>query len=276
MSIRSTFETQGYVAIPDLLSATELANARAAISDLIEETAFSERSELRGYAGKSLSFCSLDSDFFVQFEPGYEPSEDRKEELELHVRKLMNYDREHPALECIAYGHSRLQPILEELIGPAPEMFQSMALIKPPFIGSEKPWHQDNAYFNVTPLDAVVGVWIALDDATVENGCMHVIPGGHRLGALKHHHDKDCEILQDRLDPADAIPVELPAGGALLFYGMLPHQTPPNRSPDRRRALQYHYHAASAVRIPTESYDQVFAERDGTPASCEAARLAGI
>ena len=56
-----------------------------------------------------------------------------------------------------------------------------MALLKPPR-GREKPWHQDHAYFNL-PLDTpIVGVWIALDEATPENGCMHVIPGSHREG----------------------------------------------------------------------------------------------
>ena len=82
--------------------------------------------------------------------------------------------------------------------------------------------------------------------------------------------------MADRLDPSLAVPVELPPGGALLFYGMLPHQTPPNRSPDRRRALQFHYHAATATRLPAADYDRVYAEADGTPASCEAARQQGI
>ena len=275
MSFESDFQEQGFVAVPDLLSSVEVEAARKAISDTIARYGFTEDGDVRR-EGRSAAFQSRNSACFVQFEPGYDPQPGGEDEWELHVRKLMNYDRELPAFENIAHGHPRLSQLLEAILGPAPHLFQSMALIKPPFIGSEKPWHQDNAYFNVTPLDAVVGVWIALDDATVENGCMHVIPGGQRLGALKHHHDKDCEILAGRLNPEDAVPVELPAGGALLFYGMLPHQTPPNRSPERRRALQYHYHAATAQRTSTDQYDRIYAEADGTPASCEAARQAGI
>ncbi len=71
----------------------------------------------------------------------------------------------------------RLIAILDQLIGPGARMIQDMALMKPPHRGAEKPWHQDNAYFDWTPLDGVLGVWIALDPATVENGCMQIAPG---------------------------------------------------------------------------------------------------
>ena len=54
------------------------------------------------------------------------------------------------------------------------------ALAKPPFIGSEKPWHQDNAYFNWRPLEKVATAWLALDDATPENGCVWARAGSHR------------------------------------------------------------------------------------------------
>lgn len=273
--LKQAFEAKGYLVMEALLTADEVEAARQAIRSCVAHTA-DQPGERRGGVGQAVTLHARESAFFFQLEPGVYPDSVPSDELELKVRKLMNFDREHPAFESIAHAHARLGPVLEALLGADPVLFQSMALIKPPHIGSEKPWHQDNAYFNVTPLNAVVGVWIALDAATVENGCMHVIPGGHRMGAMRHHHDKDCEIMADRLDPSQAVPVELPPGGALLFYGMLPHQTPPNRSPDRRRALQFHYHAATATRLPAADYDRVYAEADGTPASCEAARQQGI
>ena len=150
-----------------------------------------------------------------------------------------------------------------------------IALSKPPFIGSEKPWHQDNAYFNWLPLGLVGTVWIALDDATVENGCMHVLPGRHRLDALKHYHTIDCEILPDRFDRSAAVPVELPAGGAMWFSAMLPHQTPPNRSDQRRRALQFQFRGVETRAVSKEEFGKVFAEADGTPASCALAYETG-
>ena len=146
-----------------------------------------------------------------------------------------------------------------------------MALVKPPTGGVEKPWHQDNAYFAIEDMDKVLGTWIALDDATISNGCMHVLKGGHLLGPLRHHHTFDCEIVPGRIDPASATPIKLKAGGILIFHGNLPHKTPANTSPDRRRALQYHYRTSDNEIISKDEYFGIFKESDGTPASCMAA-----
>ena len=130
--------------------------------------------------------------------------------------------------------------------------------------------------FSIKDMDGVAGTWIALDDVTVDNGCMHVLPGQHRLGPLRHHHTFDCEILPDRIDPSKAVPVELKAGGMLIFHSNLPHQTPANSSPLRRRALQYHYRQRENAIIPTEEFDSIFKEADWTPASCSAAQRFGF
>ena len=99
---------------------------------------------------------------------------------------------------------------------------KSMAIVKPARIGINKPWHQDNAYFALQNLDDVRGTWIALDDSTIENGCMRFIPGGHKTGPVRHHHTYDCEIVLGRIDPSEAVAVELKAGGIILFHGISP------------------------------------------------------
>ncbi len=274
------FHEMGYLAFENVLSPAEVAQARADISTLIGDFAFNpERATWEkpstdrtdsNYAG--WMFQSRTSRFGIWLQGGCEPSPDAPDEIEPMVRKLMWFERETPLFEQLAFTHPRLHGVLGSLLGEGYKLFQTMGLIKPAHIGTEKPWHQDNAYFSVTPLDAIVGVWIALDDAAADNGCMHVLEGGHKLGALRHHHTFDCEILPGRIDAAQARPIELKAGGALFFYGMLPHQTPPNRSDKRRRALQYHYHRADASAVPTQEYNRIFAEADGTPASCRAAR----
>ena len=109
--------------------------------------------------------------------------------------------------------------------------------MKPPFHGAEKPWHQDTAYFDYTPLGGVIGVWIALDEATVENGCMQVIPGSHLDGPAKHYHVRDCQLEDGGVRVDRAVVVPLKPGGALFFSGLIHHGTPPNTSGDRRRAL---------------------------------------
>lgn len=264
------FRNDGYLAFENVLAPHEVEEARATISTLVRKSVREEGFELKGGWVRSTS-----NRFHVQFE-GKQPVSDLNaqtdEEIELRVRKLMCYCEASSFFREMSVNHPRIRGVVESLIGAAPILFQDMALVKPPFIGSEKPWHQDNAYFAVTPLDAVLGVWIALDEATVENGCMHVLKGEHKAGPRKHYHDRDCEIVPDRIDATRGVPVELAAGGAMFFAGMLPHQTPPNASPQRRRALQFHYRSAESRIVDRSEYNRVYAEADGTPASCEAAR----
>ncbi len=260
------FQEQGYLAFTDVISPQEVSDARDALSELVQRVANDPTTVKKGPfwspEGKRIS---------VQFEKGYEPQGADEADLELNVRKLMYYQEEHPHFGYLSNNHPKILGILSSILGEDALLYADQAMIKPALIGTEKPWHQDNAYFKVTPLSAICGVWIALEDATIENGCMHVLAGQHKRGALKHHHTHDCEILPDRIVPAQAVPVELPAGGAMFFSGLLPHQTPPNKSPHRRRALQFHYRAKSSEIIETEEYFKVFAEADGTPASCAAA-----
>ncbi len=142
---------------------------------------------------------------------------------------------------------------LVSLLGEHIKVIQDMALIKPPRIGSEKPAHQDAAYFEVEPFDQIVGTWWALDRATVENGCMHVWPGTHRLPVVEH---QDIEgtphkvIPSSYLHPARPIALPMEPGDVLLFSSRIFHYTPPNRSDHRRRALQVHYGSAHCRLIP--------------------------
>ncbi|MBT3273440.1 MAG: phytanoyl-CoA dioxygenase family protein, partial [Spirochaetales bacterium] len=211
-----------------------------------------------------------------QFEAGEEINYSDPSTLELRLRKYMWLHDEAPVLQKIYQCHARIQGIVASILGEQSELYQSMALVKPPKIGVDKPWHQDNAYFATKDPDGVLGTWIALDNSTVENGCMHFIPGGHKAGPLRHRHTHDCEIVEDRIHKADAIPVELPPGGIIFFHGNIPHFTPPNSSQTRRRALQYHYRRSSNVIISSEEYDAVFTEADGSPASCDAVRRIGF
>lgn len=261
----ATFQQQGYLACADLLSPAEVSRARVRLDELVAETAADPAAVLNGQVLQRPG-----QPFHVQFEPSAKPASVRDPELGLKVRKLAWYCAIDPFFGALAGRHPRLHGVLASILGAHPIMFQDMALVKPPFIGSEKPWHQDNAYFAVAPLEQVVGVWIALDDATRANGCMHVLPGGHRRGPLCHYHGRDCEIRPSRLADVTPTAIELPPGGALFFLGMLPHMTPPNQGPLRRRALQLHYRSATSSILDRPAYDRLYCEADGTPASCAA------
>ena len=164
------------------------------------------------------------------------------------VRKLMHFGKHDSRLAALSH-HLKLLAVVRRLLGnKEPELFQEMALIKPPHIGREKPWHQDNAYFDLPFGTPVVGVWIALDEATVENGCMQLLPGYHRKGPIIHFQRRDWQICDTEMLGRKSVAAPLPPGGLLLFDGMLPHGTPHNGSAMRRRALQFHY-APAGVKL---------------------------
>ena len=107
------------------------------------------------------------------------------------------------------------------------------------------------AYFNLPLETTVVGVWIALDEATADNGCMMVIPGSHKKGAQIHFRRRDWQICDTDVARGVALSVPLKPGSCLLFHGLIHHGTPANRTDQRRRALQYHYCSAHAEEMPT-------------------------
>lgn len=270
------YHRDGYLAFTDVLSAEEVQASKASLSSIVERLRHEHRTLKNSY-GRVWGSGSV----MIQFEQGYEPTGADDPEAELKVRKFHDFVGVDEHLTFLARAHEKIQGVLNCLIGSDPLLMQNMALVKPPFFGSEKPWHQDDAYFKVAPLEAVCGVWIALDEAGEDNGCMHVLPGGHKVGALRHYHGKDCEIVPDRLqsgavDVRNAVPVPLPAGGALFFSGILPHQTPPNISAERRRALQFHYRSQDSRIVDETEYDGIFVEQDGSPASCTAAARRGF
>lgn len=166
------------------------------------------------------------------------------------IRKLAYFVEFDSRLKALSH-HVQLWATVRRLLGDRePFMFQDMALIKPPRLGREKPWHQDHAYFEYELGTPVVGVWIALDEATVENGCMQILPGRHKEGPIIHFQRRDWQICDNQMTGTRSVAVPLPPGGLLFFDGLLPHGTPHNSSPNRRRALQFHYAPADAVKAP--------------------------
>ena len=153
------FAADGYLAMEGVLTPDDIAAAAAALSDIAH--------------GRT----PHDGSLFVQAEPLVQQGglEAPPDDPERRIRKVAAFCAADARLGRLA-AHPRLVPILDQLLGPGARMIQDMALLKPPFLGSEKPWHQDAAYFNWAPLDGVLGVWLALDSATVDNGCMQVIP----------------------------------------------------------------------------------------------------
>jgi phytanoyl-CoA hydroxylase len=243
------YREQGYLAMNGLFTPAEVETAKQALADIAWRRVWNDK-------------------IGVQEEPYFAGggADARIDDPELRIRKVWKFCQADARLAGLA-AHPRLVPLLDQLIGPDSRMVQDMALLKPPFHGAEKPWHQDTAYFDWTPLGGVIGVWIALDAATVENGCMQVIPGSHLAGPAQHYHVRDCQIADGRVNVDGAVVVPLEPGGALFFSGLLHHGTPPNMSADRRRALQYHYAAKGCTRMSIREHGELF-DDDGAYAGC--------
>lgn len=188
------------------------------------------------------------------------------EERELSVRKIYEFVNCIQPLYEIAH-HPGLIACVEKLLGEKAILIQDMALLKPPHGGGEKPWHQDMAYGPLAYDKAVVGVWIALDEAGLDNGCMHVIPRSHMDGGTPHYAKRDWQVCDDNVQVERDVAVPLPPGGVLFFHGLLVHGTPPNFSIKRRRALQFHYAAASSVKMSAKEYKRMFTN-EMTGAQC--------
>jgi len=143
--------------------------------------------------------------------------------------------------------------LLTKVIGPNVKCMQSMLFVK----ASGKPgqaWHQDEDFIP-TRDRSLTGAWIALDDATVVNGCLWVLPKSQRPGILwpqQEHENRnfDCtrESHQFPWRDEDSVPVEVKAGSIVFFNGYLLHRSLPNRATEGfRRSLVNHYMSAESL-----------------------------
>ncbi len=130
-------------------------------------------------------------------------------------------------------GQRVFQDLGHDLIGPDVRLYWDQGVYKKPEKPTEFPWHQDNGYTFVEPQQYLT-CWVALNDATVSNGCPWVVPGLHRAGTLEHWPaEAGFQCLED---PDGAVPVEAPAGSIVVFSSLTPHATGPNTSGAVRKA----------------------------------------
>lgn len=160
-------------------------------------------------------------------------------------------------------AHPVIVDVLTRVIGPNVKAMQSMLFIK----ASGKPgqaWHQDEDYIP-TRDRSLCGAWIAMDDATLDNGCLWIIPGSNKPGILWPqfpHNDPrfDCamESYNFPYRDEDAVPVEVPRGSIVFFNGYTLHRSLPNRAPAGRfrRVLVNHYMSAESF-LPWHAKEKV-------------------
>jgi phytanoyl-CoA hydroxylase len=222
----SDYVEQGFLAVEHLLSADELAELK---QDVVK------------IARGAYSSGNTDS-----LPPDASEQEVLKSVLCIHqphhvspvIDKFVRHPRICGALAQIAGAHL---PWWDGSV----KCMQSMFFVKPPGFQGQA-WHQDEIYIP-TRDRSLVGAWIAVDDATIENGCLWVLPGSHRKGYLypQRTHDKTDEFdgaeESHGFDDTDMQPVEVKAGTLVFFHGYLLHRSQKNRSQNYRRVLVSHY-----------------------------------
>ena len=149
-----------------------------------------------------------------------------------------------PVFDRFSRG-DKLAALAQDLGLAQPLIWQSMYIFKQPGIGGEVGWHQDATFFDTTPI-SVTTFWFALEDATRDNGCLWAEPGGHK-GPLRERFVKSgAGAKMEKLDATPwpssqtAVPLEVKAGALVVFHGLLPHYSAPNRSSVSRHAYTLH------------------------------------
>jgi ectoine hydroxylase-related dioxygenase (phytanoyl-CoA dioxygenase family) len=189
---------------------------------------------------------------------------------DLHAENRNNAHLVLPFLAELAV-HEVVVDCVRSLVADPVALSSSVLFIKEPQTGSHVTWHQDATYMGLEP-DDFVTAWIALTPSTVENGCVSVIPGTHRLGIVKHTDAYGADNILTRgqyvdVDDSSAVDLVLAPGQMSLHHPHLVHGSQPNRSDDRRVGVAFQSYLGAGVR-PTRGEHHVMAldERTVDPA----------
>ncbi len=150
----------------------------------------------------------------------------------IHLVRRSQFLREFSASQVFA-------DLCHDLIGPDVRLYWYQAVYKKREYPKDFPWHQDNGYTFIEP-QAYLTCWIALSEATIDNGCPWIIPGGHLRGTLMHRASETGYVCREE-DGPEATPVPVRAGSMVVFSSLTPHRTGPNLTKAVRKTyiLQY-------------------------------------
>jgi phytanoyl-CoA hydroxylase len=258
---QAQYQQDGYLVLPHFKTAAEIAAVRQRAGQIVDafdpprNTAiFSTQDDKRQIDDYFMQSATRVRCFLE--EEAFGPDGGLRQAKALSINKIGHalHDLD-PVFDAFSHG-----PALAELaadLGLAQaQIWQSMYIFKQPGIGGEVSWHQDATFFETTPI-TVTTFWFALEDATLDNGCLWLQPGGHR-GPLrerfvKTHATSGNAAAMEKLDATpwpdqhSAIPLPCEAGTLVVFHGLLPHYSAPNRSPVSRHAYTLHATDATAA-----------------------------
>jgi len=259
------YEHDGFLVLEDFIDADDCARLRTRAAELVRE--FDPRGVISIFSTHEQTRTSddyfLESGDKIRFffeENAFLSDGTLRQSKEQSINKIGHAIHD---LDPVFNRFSRT-PQIEGLVGElgiaAPLLVQSMYIFKQPNIGGEVTCHQDATFLYTEPLH-LVGLWFALEDATIENGCLWVIRGGHKLGLRSRF--VRAEDGGTRFDEFDAAswpeeklePLEAKQGTLIVLHPLLPHLSRENRSPRSRQAYTLHIIDAAA-HYPKENWLQ--------------------
>jgi len=255
------YHQNGFIALPNFKSTVEMAALRARAQQMVDafdpvssKTVFTTNDQVRTVDRYFLDSATRSSCFFE--EEAFDAQGQLKQAKALSINKIGHamHDLD-PVFDAFSRGPA-LAAVAANVGLIDPQIWQSMVIFKQPGIGGEVGWHQDATFFDSTPI-TVTTFWFALEDATLENGCLWVEPGGHRGPLRERFVRRGDTVTMEKLDATpwpdnrSAVPLEVKPGTLVVFHGLLPHYSAPNRSAHSRHAYTLHVTDARSAYAPT-------------------------
>jgi phytanoyl-CoA hydroxylase len=250
-SDHETYHRNGYLILANFISADDCHRLRQRIADLIPElthtmTPFMIFTTTHQDTSKDDYFLESATQIKIFLEPtATDASGQLKVPLEQAINKIghAQHDRD-PVFREFSY-QPKILTLARELGLSDPVIMQSMYLFKQPRIGGEVTCHQDGTFLYTEP-DTTLGFWYALEDATIQNGCLWAIPGGH-VQPLRSRFVRTPEggtkfEIYDATpwDLRPMVPLEVSAGSLIVLHSRLPHMSYANQSDKSRQAYSLH------------------------------------
>ena len=247
---RAQYNRDGFLVLPAFVETSSCDRLRARAEELVRDfdasgivSIFSTHEQSR--LSDDYFLTSGDKIRFFFEEDAFLPNGTLKQDKEKSINKIGHALHD---LDPVFSEFSRTTDIAQlvaDLGIERPVLLQGMYIFKQPKIGGEVTCHQDSTFLYTEPID-IVGLWFALEDATLENGCLWAIPGGHKLG-LKSRWLRTAEggmkfeIFDSNPWPEEKlVPLEVRKGGLIILNGLSPHKSLANRSTKSRHAYTLH------------------------------------
>ncbi len=247
---KTNYDTNGFVILDGFVSTTDCDRLRNRAADLVSEfdpagivSIFSTREQNR--VADDYFLASGDQIRFFFEEDAFLPDGTLKQSKERSINKIGHALHD---LDPVFKQFSRspeIKQLIAELGIEDPLLLQSMYIFKQPNIGGEVTCHQDSTFLYTEPND-IAGLWFALEDATIENGCLWAIPGGQKLGLKSRwvgtpKNGMRFETYDGTSWPEDQlVPLEVSKGTLIVLSGLVPHKSFANRSTKSRHAYTLH------------------------------------